>query len=454
MHVKIFTLEKRVLQYSAGVTGLLVAFCSGLILGWTSPYLPTLLADDSPISMTSDESSWVGTSYLLGGLCGSLLLSVVGRSIGRKTILLWSSVPFCTSWIVIAFAKSLPVLLIGRIIGGLCQGLAFASLPMYLSEISDKEIRGLLCSAVSISLFLGVMVINVIGTYMTIKTSSLVCLIVPILLFFTFVWMPESPNYLLMRGKHEEARQSLTALKGPDEADCNFDVLLKVIEEEKLNKTHFLCMFKKNNRRKLMTLVGLRATQQFSGVTAFNIYTQTVFQEGADSISPLLGTVILYTIQIVFSTISSLLVDKLGRRPLLITSTVGAICVLLGGGSFFLVRDVAEVDTSHVSFLPALILIAFTFSYSLGLQSMPNFMASELFTTSLKPYACTVGDVMYYAFGAIVSKYFQVTKDSYGLYVPFWSFAICCSIGFVIILIFMPETKNKTLEDIQTELNH
>ncbi|XP_031339677.1 facilitated trehalose transporter Tret1-like [Photinus pyralis] len=446
-------LEKRPLQYSAAATGLLVAFCSGLNLGWTSPYLPILLSEHSPIKMTASESSWLGTTYLLGGLCGSILLSIVGRKIGRKTILFWSSVPFFTAWAVIAFATTLPILLIGRIITGLTQGLAFATLPMYLSEISDKEIRGFLCSLITVFLYVGAMVINVIGTYMTIKISSLICLIIPVLQFVAFFWMPESPNYLLMKGKREKARQELIALKGADAADRSLDVIVDVIEEEMLSKTGFISIFEKNNRSKLLTLFGLRLTQQFCGVIAFNISAQTIFQESADSISPLLGTIVLYTVQIVFSVLSSLAVDKLGRKPLLIVSTIGTICVLLAGGAFFFIRDVIKTDTSHVSFVPALILIVFTFCYSLGLQTMPNFMAAELYPTNLKPYACTIGDVMFYSFSTIVSQYFQFTKDNYGLYVPFWSFAVSCIIGLGISVIFMPETKNKTLEDIQKELS-
>ncbi|KAB0792690.1 hypothetical protein PPYR_14649 [Photinus pyralis] len=453
MQVKRFTIEKRLLQYSAAITGLLVPLCNGLHFGWTSPYLPVLLGEDSPIPMTADESSWVGNMFLLGGLSGCLLLSIVGRLIGRKSIVLWSSVPFFASWLLIAFATSLPQLLIGRYIGGIGAGVAIPTLPIYISEISDKEIRGMLCSAVSVVFFLGIMLINVIGAYVTIKMASLVCLPVPILLFVLFFWMPESPNYLLMKGKHDEARQNFVALKGSEDANHKLDVVAKAIQEESLNKTNFISILKRNNHRKLLTLVGLRATQQFSGVTAFNFYALTVFAEGSTFSSPLFGVLIFYAVEIVFSVLSSLLVDKLGRKPLLISSSIGAICALLGGGSFFYLRDVTKVDTSNVSFLPTFILITFTFSYSLGLQAIPSFMAAELFSTNLKPYAGTLGQTLFYVFGIMSTKYFQFTKDYYGFFVPFWSFAVCCTIGLVVLVIFMPETKNKTLEDIQIELN-
>ncbi|XP_031346866.1 facilitated trehalose transporter Tret1-like [Photinus pyralis] len=453
MKAAFIALEKRSLQYGAVFTGLLVALCCGLHLGWTSPYLPVLLSEDSPIPMTADESSWVGTVYLLGGVCGSVLLSVFGRLIGRKSILLWSSVPFCTSWIIIAFATTLPELLIGRYIAGVCEGLCFASLPIYFSEISDKEIRGMISSTASITLFVGVMVINLVGSYTTIQTSSLVLLSVPLLHLLTFIWMPESPNYLLMKGKIKEARRSFVALKGTEDADRNLDMIARAIEEENVNQTNFTCLLRRNNRRKLVTLFGLRLAQQFSGITAFSIYAQILFKEGDASIPPVLGVMIFYGIQLIFSILSSLLVDKLGRRPLLMASSIGAVVTLLVEGAFFFVRDFIRADTSHVSLLPTVVLFVFIVSYSLGLQTMPNFMASELFPTNLKAYASTVATVLLYAFGAISTELFQFTKDNYGLFVPFWSFAIVCSVGSVIVAIFLPETKNRTLEDIQTELN-
>ncbi|KAB0792602.1 hypothetical protein PPYR_14561 [Photinus pyralis] len=403
--------------------------------------------------MTADESSWVGTVYLLGGLCGSVLLSVVGRRIGRKSIVLWSSVPFCISWITVAFATTLHELLIARYIAGMSEGLALASLIIYVSEISDKEIRGMLGSSVSVTLFLGVMAINLVGSYMTIKTSSLILLVMPALHFLTFVWMPESPNYLLMKGKYQEARQSFIALKGSEDVDHSLAVIGTAIENENLNKTRFISLFKKNNRKSLWAIFGIRFAQQMSGITAFSIYAQTIFKEGGEAISPILGAVIFHTIQLILSVLSAVLVDKLGRRPLLISSAIGSIGALLAGGLFFFIRDVANVDTSRISTLSTIILFIFSFTFCLGLQTMPNFITAELFPTALRAYASTAACVLLYSFAAICTKYFQFTKDNYGMFVPFWSFAICVAIGLVMIVTYLPETRNKTLEDIQIELN-
>ncbi|KAK5640211.1 hypothetical protein RI129_011022 [Pyrocoelia pectoralis] len=446
-----FKLEKRLLQYIAVASGSLAVICCGLHFGWTSPYLLVLLNEDSPIPMTVDESSWLGIIYLVGGLCGSLFFSVIGHLIGRKSILLWLSVPLLASWVLIALATTLLELLIARFIAGLCEGLTVSLLPIYYSEISDTEIRGLMGSTMTINFYLGITVLNILGSYLTIKVCSFVCASVPIILFISFVWMPESPIYLMMKGEREKAKRNFIALKGATEVDHNFDVIERSIEKENGNDMRFISLFRRTNRRSLLILVGLRFTQTFSGISAFTIYAQSIFKEGHSTISPLLGTAIFHTVQIIFSMLSSLFVDKLGRRPLLIASTIGAIVTLLAEGSFFFVRDIIKVETSHISLLPVVILIMFTCSYSLGLQTIPSFVAAEIFPANLKTYASTVSSVFFYSFGAIVSKYFQYTKDRFGLYFPFWSFAICCAFGLVAIIILVPETKNKTLQEIQAE---
>ncbi|XP_031348533.1 facilitated trehalose transporter Tret1-like [Photinus pyralis] len=448
----IHPLKEKSLQYTAALTSLLATISSGLHLGWTSPYLQFLLSKDSPIPMTNDQSAWVATVYMVGGPFGALFTGAVLDLIGRKTVLLASSLAFFVSWMLIAFATTLHELLIGRFFAGFCDGLIFGAIPIYFGEILYPEIRGLLGCSITIAFQIGTVLMNVIGSYLTIRDSALVFSVIPVLFLVTFIWMPESPNYFLIKGKTAKAKRCLVALKG-ERADETMSSISMAIEKENLKRTRFADLFKKVNRRSLLIVIALRMTQEFSGVVAFTFYAQTIFEEAGDAISPLLSTVIFYVVQIVFSFISSLFVDKIGRRPLLITSTVGSGVTLLGGGIFFLMRDVVVLDTASITWLPTVILIIFIISFSLGLQTMPLFIGSEIFPTNVKAYAGAISDVFYYAFAGISSKYFQFTKDEYGMYVPFFSFAICCGVGLILIIYFVPESKNKTLEQIQTELN-
>ncbi|KAB0796846.1 hypothetical protein PPYR_10907 [Photinus pyralis] len=445
-------LQKRSLQYAAAFTALPATLSSGLHLAWTSPYLPLLLSKDSPIPMTNDESSWVATMYMAGGPCGALLSGALLDRVGRKTILLSSSLAIFTTWIIIAFATTIQELLVGRFLAGFCDGLIFGVTPIYFGEIADAQIRGRLGCSIAITFEIGSVLMNVIGSYLSIRQSALVCSAIPVLFFVTFIWMPESPNYFLIKGETEKAKRCLVALKG-ENIDDTMSAISSATAEESLNRTRCASLFKKVNRRSLFIVVALRLTQQFSGVIAFTFYAQTIFREAEDAISPLLSTVIFYAVQLTFLLMNSQLVDRIGRRPLLITSTIGVGAALFAEGTFFLVRDVVELDTTAIAWLPVLILIIFIISFGLGLQTMPLFIGSEIFPPNVKAYAAAISDVCYYAFAGMSSKYFQFAKDKYGMYVPFFSFAFCCTIGLIFIIYFVPETKNKTLEDIQIELN-
>uniref|UniRef100_A0A1Y1NGZ6 Major facilitator superfamily (MFS) profile domain-containing protein n=1 Tax=Photinus pyralis TaxID=7054 RepID=A0A1Y1NGZ6_PHOPY len=444
-----FPLEKRALQYTAVFACSVATFSSGCQYGWSSPYLPLLLSEDSPIPMTNEQSSWVVVICLFGGLCGAICAGITLDLIGRKMAILISSVTFIVSWLMMAFANSLAVLLAARLIAGYSDGLIYGVIPVYIAEISDAGVRGLLGCTVTITFLIGSAFMNVIGTYLTIKWSALICAALPVIILVLLIWIPDSPNFYLIKNNHEKARVSLVAFKGVEEADRTLEILA-----ESVTKGNLRCLFKKPSLKNLLMIMGLRFGQQFSGVIAFTFYAQTLFQEGSDALSPLSGVLIWYAVQILFSTIGALYVDRIGRKPLMIASTIGSVISLLLGGLFFLARDVLGLDTSGISALPTVMLITYIISYSSALQLVPLFLGAEIFASNVKAYSVAISDGYYFIFAGLASKYFQFTMEEYGLYVPFLTFALCCSFGLVMIIFFIPETKNKTLEEIQMEMNN
>ncbi|KAK4873304.1 hypothetical protein RN001_015333 [Aquatica leii] len=445
--------KKRLYQYAASFSAMLITTCSGLHFGWTSPYMPVLLRKDSPIPMTNEQSSWVAVIYLIGGPCGATITGLTLDVFGRKSLLIASSLFFLISWLLLAFAHNLPGLLIARFIAGFSDGLIFATNPIYLAEIVEKQIRGCICSFIAIVYLIGILLINVMGNYLSIQQSSLVSATLPILFFMIFVWMPESPNYLLMKGDYDKAKKCLTLLRPVNEVNKELEDIAESIEEDASVKFPHL-FTSKIYRKSLLVVIGLRGGQQLSGIVAFNFYAQTLFEETSDVISPLTSVIILYSVQILFSIASSLFVDKLGRRPLLIVSMLIVAIALLVEGAFFYLRDNSHVDVRHLGWLPIGGLFVFMASFSIGMQVIPLFIIGEIFPINIRAYGSAFSDVYYFLFAFIASKFFQVTKDEYGLYVPFFTFSVCSMLGLIVIVKFVPETKNKTLHEIQLELKN
>lgn len=423
--------------------------------GWPSPSLPKLFDDSSTIPVTDEEGSWIAVMPLLGAVCGSIIGALVLDVIGRKKVTLISCFPFFAAWIMIAYAKSVVVLILARFIAGISDGLAFCALPMYLGEIADPKVRGALGSSVSVTWIFGTLLINVIGSYLSVSTTAVISSILPILCLVTFAWMPESPYYLIMKGNIEQARSNLKTFKSRDNIEPELERMAKAVKDQQENSGRCLDLFTvKSNRRALYIMMGIRGAQQLSGTSAITFYAQTIFREAGNSntISSSNAAIIYFLVQLTLCGCCSMIVDKTGRRPLLIISTIGAGLALLTEGSYFCVLNEFNVNLSNLTWIPLVALICFVISFSIGMQTIPILLLGELFPTNVKAFALCLADIYFSIIATIVSKFFQITKDDFGLHVPFYAFFVCCILGLVFIIFFVPETKGKTLEEIQDEL--
>ncbi|XP_031356961.1 facilitated trehalose transporter Tret1-like [Photinus pyralis] len=440
-------------QYLAMLTGTLSIVSSGMHYGWTSPSLPQLQHPNSTLPVTDDEGSWMAVAPLGGATLGAIFSWFILDVIGRKRGVLLTAAPFFASWLMVAYAKSVWVLLVARFIAGIGDGLAFCSVPMYLGEIADAKIRGLLGSSCSIMWIFGMLLINIIGAYTSIKVAALISSVFPVVLAATFVWMPESPYYLIMKGRVNEAKESLRIFKRSRIVEDELGRLFNAVQLQNTNTGKFLDLFTVgSNRRALLIVMGTRAIQQCSGALAFTFYANTIFKKASDEISSTTATIIYFSVQLIVASTASLVMDRTGRRPLLIVSVIGSgAALLLEGLYFYLKSDHPSLDVSRFSYIPVAALIGFVVLYGIGLQSIPILILGELFPTNVKAFALGLADIYFNVVATLVSKFFQAMKDHYGMHVPFFSFSVCCAAGLFFILFFVPETKGKTLEQIQDE---
>lgn len=417
--------------------------------GWPSPSLPKLLGDEYHFTVSNEEGSSIAILSLLGDVFGAFIGAALLDRIGRKNTILLSSLPFIISWLMIANSPNIYVLYAARIMAGIADGLAFTAVPMYLGEIAEPKIRGLLCSSCVTIMILGMLVIQCIGSYLSIVTTAYISCFVPVLLLCTFTFMPESPYYLIIKEKFELAKSNLQLLRGTDEVDVEMIRITNAIKEQMHEKSSILDLFKvKSNRKACFIMLGLRTVQQLSGVTAFTFYANTIFLEAGVE-SPTTTSLIYFTVQLTATMLSSLILDKTGRRPLVLISTIGASVALFTEGLYFYLSTCTNVDMSEFQIVPAVALISFIVVFSLGLQTIPILLLGELFPTDVKAFALSLADVYFSIIASIIAKFFQFMKDDFGMHVPFFLFAAFCLIGFVFSYYCIPETKGKTLEDIQ-----
>ncbi|KAF2884949.1 hypothetical protein ILUMI_21226 [Ignelater luminosus] len=443
------------LQFLAMFTGTLSLVCSGMHYGWPSPSLPQLLNNSSTILITSEEGSWIAVMPLIGSICGSLISVLILDVIGRKRAILLSCIPHLVAWIMIAYAKSVAVIISARFIAGISDGLVLCALPMYLGEIANARVRGALGSSVSVMRIFGTFLINIIGSYLSISTTAIVSSILPLLCLFTFAWMPESPYYLIMKENVQQAGRNLKMLRCTDNVEADLERMAKAVKEQNENTKRYLDLFTvKANRKALGIALVLRGAQQISGISAITFYAQIIFaQAGNISIlSARHASMIYFAVQVILCACCSMIVDKVGRRPLLIISIVGAGLALFTGGTYFYVLNKSNANLNNFAWIPLVALVGYVVFFSLGMQTIPITILGEMFPTNVKAFALSLMAVYFCITATIVSKFFQITKDNFGLHVPFYTFFMVCVLGLIFIILFVPETKGKTLEEIQDEL--
>ncbi|XP_012525018.1 facilitated trehalose transporter Tret1 [Monomorium pharaonis] len=448
---------KRWPQYLASITATLSLALTGSHIGWTSPTLPILKSSDSHVPITSDDASWIASFYLLGTIPGCIIAAIIVDQLGRKMSLILGAVPLSLSFVLIIIAWNPYVLYAARIIAGIGQGIAYVVCPMYIGEIADKEIRGTLGSFFKLMVTFGELYAHAIGPFVSYEWLGYSCLLIALLFFITFPWMPESPYYLLMKNRQKRAMMNLKRLKrgvSDDQLDTDMEQMQKIVVRDLSNRGRFQDLFgTSGNRRAVLISVGLQFVLQFSGIVAIESYTQEILEEGDAGLPASMSVILMSVLQLIAGIGAVLLVDKLGRRPLLITTTFLAGITLTVAGVFYFVKFQFGVDTTGYGWLLHSSVIFYELIIALGLNPLPYLMLGELFPTNVKGAAVSLTTLMSALLAFIVSKMYQVISDNWGVYASFGWFAISSYLGVIFIVLIVPETKGKSLLEIQEELH-
>nr|CAH7760930.1 unnamed protein product [Callosobruchus chinensis] len=440
-------------QYLATIAGAFSVMSSGINLGWTSPYLPKLMSAASHIPTTSEEGSWCAVAPLLGAPPGAVAAAFFADKIGRKrTTLLMAPIIFAC-FVTLAFANSIWLITGLRLIIGAVEGGLYTALPMYIGEISDPKIRGFLTATIAIFAITGTLFINVIGSFTDIFLSSLICACVPVLHLVAFSVMPESPYYYIKKGHSQAARKSLEILRGTVDVDDEMESLSKaVVRQERTEKTGYLDLFAvPSNRKAFYIYIILCLTNKWSGKNPCLFYTETIFKEAGSSIDATLSVIIYCSVELLaVASTTFFIVDRFGKRLLLISSTLGCAISVFFLAMHFYLKDYQSDLEVQLDWLPITALVAYNVFFSIGLSFGPVAVLSELFPTSVKAKALCLADSFSVTMGTLVSKFFQITMDTTGtMSIPFFFFSACSFIGLIFIIKYIPETKGKTLEEIQ-----
>ncbi|KYM93208.1 Facilitated trehalose transporter Tret1 [Atta colombica] len=446
---------KRLPQYLAGIAATLGALAAGMVLGWTSPAGENgvNLAKNYDIKISIIEFSWIGSLATLGAGAMCIPIGIIADLIGRKTAMLIMVVPFTIGWLLIIFSNSVLMFYFGRFITGLSGGAFCVAAPLYTAEIAESEIRGTLGSYFQLMLTVGILASYVFGAIIdNMRTLSIICAVMPLIFFGIFFFMPETPVYYLKKGNEEAARKSLIKFRGDE---YNIEAELQAHREalEETSGGSFFDSIKSRAAKKgFIIAYGLMLFQQMSGVNSIIFYSSDIFSEAGDAISPNIATIIVGTVQVVSVFFGTLVVDKLGRRLLLLISiTVMFLMTLLLGVYFYCLDHTTAFN--NITWFALIPLCTFLIVFSVGFGPIPWMMMPEIFAPEVKGIAGSSACLFNWLMAFIVTKFYSDMKEAVQSYGTFWIFSLFSAVGTLFVYFLVPETKGKTLDQIQRELN-
>lgn len=427
--------------------------------GWVAPVMNHLLDPKSDLYMTSSQLSWMIVIPEIGDLLVSIPAGTISDKWGRKPIILISGPMLIAGWIVIIFTKSYTVICLVRVLQGVAIGIVFSIVPTYMGEISSPSKRGSITGLFSSAWFLGYLLEYCIGPFVTYSMFTAVTAFVPAIFTAMFSYQPESPYYLLMKGKDTEAEESLAWLrKGntENEIKSEFEDIKQSVKESMKNKTSLKDVIATPvDRRALFIVLLIGSVRILSGGFAIMSYSTHLFSETApSSLSPDLLTIVMGFSLFLGGFINTAIVDVLGRRPLIFISSIGSFFCLLAVTIYFYIQTKLYARLSNYSWIVPLAIISYSVFSVVGLYPVSMTYTSELFTTKTRGRAASICSINLTIVSFICIKLYQIVADSFGLFAVFLFYTLVSLIGTVLLYIFAPETKGKSFSQIREELTN
>ncbi|KAL7302250.1 hypothetical protein TKK_0004921 [Trichogramma kaykai] len=445
---------KKLWQYLAAASACLLSIGVGTGLAWSAPMEKYLESEESHVArMTEEEFSWTSSLLAIGAMVGALPTGALANRLGRKRVLLGLALPFLLSWGLILVANAAWMLNAARLIVGAAIGSACVLVPTYLSEIAEDEVRGTLGALFQFFLTVGIVYGFCLGAYLDYYGLAVGCAVVEILFVATFVAMPESPAWLVSRGQKSEAMKALQRLRG-DRYDVRAELsqLQKEAEEKGNRRSSVFDLVRLSVPRKALVicLFGM-IFQQLSGINAVIFYAEGIFKAAGSKIDPKLSMILVSSVQCGMALVAAGIVEKAGRKLMLIFSAAVMSCSLTAIGVYFKLKD-EEIDVSTLGWLPLASLVIFMIAFSLGMGPIPWMLTGEMFDVEMKGNASSLAVMLNWFLVFLVTKTFPAMAEALGKGGAFWFFAAVMAFAAIYSHVCLVETKGKSIQEVQDAL--
>ncbi len=434
----------------ASLGGLLSGFDTGVISG-------ALLFINDTWPLDSLTKGWVVSSALVGAVLGAAANGILADIYGRKKIIIATAVIFALGSILCGFATSVSWLIAGRMILGLAIGMVNFVVPLYLSEISPQKIRGMLVSLYQLAITAGILFSYLINRLFALSEYNwrwmLGCGLIPALILIIGIsFLGDTPRWLISKKREDEAKHIFKKISPEIDIDRHIaDIKSSMETPDNAKKT--ASNFQPWMLTPLLIGIGMMFMQICTGINTIIYYTATIFTAAGftDTLSALYATIGVGFVNFFMTFVAILFTDKLGRKPLLYAGLSGMTASLLVlGGSFYL-TDILGPNLKWIAVGSVVVYIA-CFAFSLG--PIGWIIISEIMPLKIRGLAMSICTMANFGFNFLIALTFPVLIEHIGEAYTFWIFGIVGIFSLWFTFRYIPETKGRSLEQIENHWKH
>lgn len=427
-----------------------VAALGGLLFGFDTAVISGTINFIQPYFGLSEAGlGWTVSSLLFGCIAGVFLAGKAGDHYGRKKVLMVAALLFFISAVGSASAHSLVFFLVARILGGLAVGVASILSPMYIAELAPAKYRGTLVSLNQLAIVIGILV-AFFSNYLLVNTGEnnwrwmlLVMAAPAVLLFFSLFLVPESPRWLVARGRNKDALQVLVKTSGKEFASAE----LKEIEDTLKNQEESTFRDLLAPKIKPLLFIGiiLAVFQQITGINTIMYYAPKIFANvGQSNDSALFQTILIGGTNLLFTLVAMVLIDRLGRKLLIIIGSTGMMLMLAGLSALYFTNQTSGV-------LVLVFILGYIAFFAASLGPALWVVAAELFPNRLRSKGMSIAIVSLWIACTVVTIVFPIMLERLSGGITFLIFVLICLANLLYVLKYVPETKGKTLEELEKQ---
>jgi len=427
-----------------------VAALGGLLFGFDTAVISGTINFIQPYFGLSEAGlGWTVSSLLFGCIAGVFMAGKAGDHYGRKKVLMAAALLFFISAVGSASAHSLIFFLFARILGGIAVGVASILSPMYIAELAPAKYRGTLVSLNQLAIVIGILV-AFFSNYLLVGTGEnnwrwmlLVMAAPAVLLFFSLFLVPESPRWLVARGRNDDAFKVLVKTSGKEFAAAELIEIEETLKNQEESK--FSDLLAPKIKPLLFIGIILAVFQQITGINTIMYYAPKIFANvGQSNDSALLQTILIGGTNLVFTLVAMVLIDRFGRKLLIVIGSTGMMLMLAGLSALYFTNQTSGV-------LVLVFILGYIAFFAASLGPALWVVAAELFPNRLRSKGMSIAIVSLWIACTVVTIAFPIMLEKLSGGITFLIFALICLANLLYVLKYVPETKGKTLEELEKE---